>query len=342
LGTIIRFHQGDHRFWTFDNHTQEVVRSLLELRYRLAPSLIAASHQISLTGFPIVARLDLFWPEHNESSGNTQYIHLNDSLVAPMLGAAAAAVVAGGPDGSGGSGGSGGSDGAAPTTRAVFIPPGDWEDAWNGTVVSGPQTIVVTKPPEQIPMWHRHGGMIVTTSNPGLRIEQQDWRELTLEAFPKTGVDYLTTRSVFALGSGARTDITMATTAGSTEVRFTIGTASDGEARAWVVRLHLRPGQQAARVTVDGAEVEQEANKAADDVASSRHFFPRTADTVTLGATMAAAGQPAASAETKERKRFAPLGGADTFPPAAAGPVVQVRLPAGASSRLLEIDIDSL
>lgn len=42
LGTILRFHGADHSPWLFDNVTQAVIRQYLEMRYALAPSLVAA------------------------------------------------------------------------------------------------------------------------------------------------------------------------------------------------------------------------------------------------------------------------------------------------------------
>ena len=63
------------------------MRSYLNMRAKLAPSLIAAGHRATLTAFPPVARGDFYWPEHpaaDEAASNTQYIFLEDILVAPM------------------------------------------------------------------------------------------------------------------------------------------------------------------------------------------------------------------------------------------------------------------
>ena len=84
FGTIHRFHGSDHRPWSYDNHTEDVIRSYLDMRYKLLPTFIAAGHQAAATAFPLVARCDLYWPAHPEASSNHQYIHLNDSLVAPI------------------------------------------------------------------------------------------------------------------------------------------------------------------------------------------------------------------------------------------------------------------
>ena len=84
FGTVLRFHGADHRPWSYGAHTEGVIRSYLQMRYRMLPTLIAAGHQATRTGFPLVARCDIYWPQHPEAKGNHQYIHLNDTLVAPI------------------------------------------------------------------------------------------------------------------------------------------------------------------------------------------------------------------------------------------------------------------
>ena len=70
FGTILRFHGNDHRPWTYDDATEAAIKSYLTMRYKLVPSLIAAGHQAAVTAFPIVARCDMFWPQHDEANTN--------------------------------------------------------------------------------------------------------------------------------------------------------------------------------------------------------------------------------------------------------------------------------
>ena len=58
-------------------------QELLDHAVQTRAPLIAAGHQVAVTAFPIVARCDMFWPQHDEANTNQQYIHLNDTLIAP-------------------------------------------------------------------------------------------------------------------------------------------------------------------------------------------------------------------------------------------------------------------
>src|SRR5262249_1276982 len=46
------------------------------------------------------------------------------------------------------------------TARPVWIPPGDWINAWSGQLVSGPVTITNVTPLEQIPLFIRSGTVL--------------------------------------------------------------------------------------------------------------------------------------------------------------------------------------
>ena len=111
----------------------------------MLPSLLAGGAEASRSGFPLAARADLLWPSEVAARSNDQYVWLNDTLVAPIF------------------------DSTANTSsRDVYFPPGEWHDAWNGTIVKGPCTLAVSQPYERIPLYHRSGGRISThrRSNP--------------------------------------------------------------------------------------------------------------------------------------------------------------------------------
>lgn len=208
-----------------DNATQGAARLYLTMRHRLAPSLVAAGRTVQQQGFPLVARGDLFWPDHPEARDPTQYIHLNATLVAPLDVEPVDNVT---------------------NTRSVWIPPGEWTDGWTGAMVSGPQTLTVTQPPNRIPMWHMSGGFLVLDGTfGGLRIVNQDWSELTIDAFPARSshhhkrMIYEQEGSPHAKAAPTAVEVT---TDNNGRVAVTIGESPIP--RSWVVRYHLRVGER--------------------------------------------------------------------------------------------------
>jgi len=290
FGTIVRFHGADHRPWTYGPEAEGVIRSYLQIRYRLAPSLIAAGRRATETGFPLVARCDLYWPEHRQhSASNHQYVFLEDLLVAPIFEE--------GPAGG--------------ATRSVWIPPGDWQDAWGGAVVRGPTTVESTQPCERQPMWYRRdGGLLVLADSPdapSTRIEDQDWSLITLEVFPAASF-YRTRRSLFDRRTAARTDIVL-NSDGAGNARIFIGKATDGASRAWLARIHLRQGQRIVEAMVDGWAV---------PLGEIVHVYPGDRNLRAGGVAY-------------------PLGGAGSLPAPNAGPIVELRIASSASPRTVDV-----
>jgi len=225
FGTIMRFHQGDHRFWLRDNNTQTVARNYLNMRHKLAPSLIAAGRLVQDQGFPLTARCDLIWPDHKEAKDPTQYIHLNSTLVAPLDVEPVDNMT---------------------SSRSVWIPPGDWIDGWTGAAVSGPQTMMVSRSNDKIPIWHKRGSVLVTDATPdNLRIVEQDWSQLTIEAFP-SATSSTEHRNLFeqeASKQYANAEPTVVSLITNGEGKVTVTISQAPTPRSWTVRLHLSPGQ---------------------------------------------------------------------------------------------------
>jgi len=283
FGTILRFHGSDHRLWSYDDqHIVDTGRQYLDARYRLLPSLIAAGHRATATGFPLAARGDLYWPElAPESRSNSQYIFLEDILVAPIW-----------------------QTDTNETTRTVWVPPGEWQDCWNGSIVTGPQTLTVTQPYERQPMWYRRdGGLLVLADSVTSTVDTQDWTTLTLEAFPAAH-SAVTERVLFEKGSVEHTSTTNISMDTNEDGIFRIH-IDNAVARAWVVRVHLLPGQRASSIVLDG------------EVVSGLHIEPSTAAVF-------------------------PLEGAGSNPAPLAGPVVEVQLSSSVLSRLLSVQVRSV
>ena len=52
MGTILRFHQGDHRIYLRNATTVDKARSYLNMRHNMAPSLISAGRTLQVTPSP--------------------------------------------------------------------------------------------------------------------------------------------------------------------------------------------------------------------------------------------------------------------------------------------------
>ena len=90
----------------------------------------------------------------------------------------------------------------------------------------------VSAPYEEQPMWHRRGrmvlltdnpstlnltmtriggGMVLLTDKPGLRVEEQDWSSLTIDAFPTFTSTSTIRKSLFTIRHAKRTDLSLTT-----------------------------------------------------------------------------------------------------------------------------------
>jgi len=285
---IVRFHGWkDHRPWMYDDRTKELIAAYLRLRYKLAPSLIAGGVRATRTGFPLAARCDLYWPRQvPKALLRTQYIFLEDILVAPSFADEGVSL------------------------RKVWVPPGLWEDAWDGSIVKGPVQLELRPRDEQQPMWfRRNGGLLVLSAGNATRIATEDWSSLIIEAFPSRSA-LVTNRTIFERGTDAgtpSTNITLQTT-NSGNMSVVISAASDGTPRAWVIRFHLLPDQNPANLTV-----------------------------ATDGQHMSTAKLQVLRAAASVASEYFPLGGQGSLPASKAGAVLEVTLPQASGPRIVTV-----
>ena len=234
-----------HRYpWEYGPEVERIVGEFFRLRYRLLPMLYAAAFEAARSGTPLMRRCDLEWPEHPEAADSTQYLLGDDLLVAPVLEPARGGMAG----------------------RTVWLPPGQWQDLWSGRIQSGPAWIGVRCPREEIPLWVRRGGLVLTAPE-RMSTGEACWPELGVDAFASMP-DGVQTRllyeddggsTAYGRGQSICTEFRLVRTGTRIEVALAPGPARAGVGvrnRALTFRLHLPPGAAVVSVQVDGRGVD--------------------------------------------------------------------------------------
>ncbi len=75
---------------------------------------------------------------------------------------------------------------ARSATRTAWIPPGNWIDAWNGEIVSGPVTVTNDVPLDETPIWIKSGAVLPLA--PEMQYTgEKPWDPVTLDCYPCAG-----------------------------------------------------------------------------------------------------------------------------------------------------------
>lgn len=196
-------------------------------------------------------------------------------------------------------------------TRSVWIPPGEWEDAWTGSVVSGPRRAVVQSPLWHMPIFVRRGGIVATAPEMQYSSERP-WSTLTLDAYVPTS-DAATQRRLYEddgltpdYQRGKFSDTSVSLSRRGQKAFLKIGPSVGWyqgklSERVWVVRLHTPKGSRPSDLRVNGK-------------------------TVSMG--KARPGAPSASILNKSRSaKLMPFGRVGSAAPMESGPVIQVVVP---------------
>ncbi|TAL00854.1 MAG: DUF5110 domain-containing protein [Verrucomicrobia bacterium] len=148
----------------------------------------------------------------------------------------------------------------------VWIPPGQWINAWTGVLLKGPAAIIDNAPLDRIPLYIRSGSIFALA--PQMQYTGQlPWDPVTLDAYPTTEVaqtslyedDTLTT--AYQQGQFRNTTIKTWANDSNKTVSVAIGAAVGSYAnapalRSWVLRIHRPPNWPAdlapASVTLNG------------------------------------------------------------------------------------------
>jgi hypothetical protein len=162
-------------------------------------------------------------------------------------------------------------------TRSLWIPPGQWQDAWTGKVLTGPQTITVTSDLEHTPIYAREGGIVFSTP---LRMHSGTpvWTNLVVDAFVSSNAGQITRELYEDDGISvnykekqfSKTCVSMETGKEKVVVKVapsTGGFLDKGFLRNWTIRLHLPTGVVPSRFAVNGKDVSSDVGKAGMNVA---------------------------------------------------------------------------
>ncbi len=243
LSPIARIHctVGVTRYpWNYGPNIERITGNYIRLRYRLLPMIYAAAHRAAADGTPLLRRCDLEWPLRPEARDSTQYLFGDDLLVAPILAPA---------------------EEYQPSRRTVWIPDGEWVDAWDGKTIRGPLTVTVESKLHQTPLFVRLGGVIFSAPQT-FHTTDARWEELVADAYVPTG-DGKTARRLVeddGLSAGETALPPSVTTAvferkGNT-VSLSVSAAGPKESRtasrAWTFRFHVPAGGRAESVLCNG------------------------------------------------------------------------------------------
>merc|ERR1712232_1225965 len=155
FGNIMRVHSdpwNDRRPWLFPEHypqdplsklTEGIFKKFVKMRVALSPTLTSLAHAAAEDGMPLVRRLDFEFPKEPGSTRMDQFLLGRDILVAPIDPFNSTKMIMGRP---------------VPVynrSRLVWIPPGEWTDAFSGATVKGPKMLTrVDTPVDELPLYH--------------------------------------------------------------------------------------------------------------------------------------------------------------------------------------------
>ena len=98
-------------------------------------------------------------------------------------------------------------------------------------------------------------------SEGGLRVDRQDWSQLTLQAFPEPSLSAIVERTLYPqndeTAAKKNTRITMETVGDGSTVSFTINPETLASARSWLLRVHLQANQTVTKAMIDGEPAPQ-------------------------------------------------------------------------------------
>jgi alpha-D-xyloside xylohydrolase len=180
--------------WTFDKNSPsgtpalDTYRKFAVLHMSLFPYRYAAAQQAALTGMPILRALVLDYQDDPVARTiRDEYLFGPDLLVAPVL--------------------------TVNTSRAVYLPAGDWVNLFTGEAITGPTTIIAKAPLDDIPVYAKKGTVLP-------KIPEDVMTLVSPYESGNTTIPSLDNRRVYeVLGGGADSETTFTDFEGRTLVR---------------------------------------------------------------------------------------------------------------------------
>jgi alpha-D-xyloside xylohydrolase len=127
--------------WTFDKNSPsgtpalDTYKKFAILHMSLFPYRYAAAQQAQKTGIPPMQALALLYQDDPKARYiKDEYLFGPDLLVAPVI--------------------------DENTSRAVYLPAGDWINLFTGDAITGPQTVIAKAPADTIPVYLRRGAIL--------------------------------------------------------------------------------------------------------------------------------------------------------------------------------------
>ena len=126
----------DQEPWAFGPEVLDAVRSLIGLRYQLLPYLCTLMEEATRTGAPVMRPLVWEFPGDPRAADRADSFMLGEALlVAPVRERGV-------------------------QERSVYLPGGEWYDAWTGERHSGAGSVVVDAPLGRLPLFVRAGSVV--------------------------------------------------------------------------------------------------------------------------------------------------------------------------------------
>ncbi|MFW6197733.1 MAG: glycoside hydrolase family 31 protein, partial [Myxococcota bacterium] len=161
----IRFHSPLPAFnepWNYSKRTQDLVRPIFELRYRLIPYLYSESALAARQGLPLMRPLILeFFDDPNVYGLEDQFMCGRNLLVAPIM--------------------------EPHPRRRVYLPEGTWYEFHTGERLEGPQWVEREWPIETFPLFVR-AGTVLPLAPVVQHTGELSYDRFTLNAYPQEGV----------------------------------------------------------------------------------------------------------------------------------------------------------